>query len=319
MELNNCSSDVLGEKWCIVDYSLLALSFILFIITVKIIQFFQYCIFLKSISRLSSSQHWVFIGQLAQTLAMTVHYTFLGNSFNVIFLIQEYFVSVQYSLVFYYFISQLYDAFRILQGLAKVKLPLIIINVLMLVGCLVYVGVITGINGSVYNCNNGIWIYLHSCNMVLSLIFICVGLKAKQLLQILKENSKVIINVEKIRQFWYFVNRLIILSMFVASIVNVGESAYYLDIDNFSCYNSYSQNPYVDIIIFCVIRLFSHYLFILSCLYIFRMERITKSSIIDLSDSDTNIIVASYYEDDPFEDKRYNNSIKINQSGRSHI
>ena len=148
------------------------------------------------------TQHLVFVGQLAQCLAMIVHYTFLGDSFNVVFLLQEYFMAVQYSLVFYYFIVQLIQAFDVLLGLYQVKIPLILLNVLMLTGFLIYVGIAAGLQDSLYNCNNGIWVYLHTWNLALSIIFAFIGLRANKALGRMMESAKDTIDNAKIKQFW---------------------------------------------------------------------------------------------------------------------
>ena len=100
--------------------------------------------------------------------------------------------------------------------------------------------------------------------------------------------------------------------MLIASIVNVGESLYFINITNTSCYNSYIYNRNEDIMIFCAIRFVSHYLFMLACLFIFRIQRLSHVKSIIVSDSEKSILIASYYEDDPFED--FTNHLRINVS-----
>ena len=147
------------------------------------------------------SQHLIFLGQLIQTIAMTIHYILIGSDFDPLFLLQEYFMTVQYSLVFYYFVSQLCDAFTILTKFYKIKVPLIIINGLMLIGFALYVGINAGLGKALYNCNNGIWVYLHCCNILLGIGFVAIGRKASNLLKI-NNNKNLLINNEKIKEFW---------------------------------------------------------------------------------------------------------------------
>ena len=64
--------------------------------------------------------------------------------------------------------------------------------------------------------------------------------------------------------------------MCVSSIVNIAESIFFVDVDNDSCYDSYARNPVLDMVIFIVVRILSHYLFLLSCLCIFRAESAGK-------------------------------------------
>ena len=197
---SNCS--LLGLDWCIVDYTFLGLSCLILFLTVTFTQILQYQRTSKMLFVIRRTQHLVFLGQIAQSLAMIVHYTFLGDSFNVIFLLQEYFMAVQYSLVFYYFIIQLIEAFNVLLGLYQVKIPLILLNVLMLTGFLIYVGIAAGLQYSLYTCDNGIWVYLHTWNLALSLIFAFIGCRANKALESMKESAKDTIDNEKIRQFW---------------------------------------------------------------------------------------------------------------------
>ena len=81
--------------------------------------------------------------------------------------------------------------------------------------------------------------------------------------------------------------------MFVASVVNVGESAWYYDKSNTECYDTYVESKDLNVVIFCIIRFFSHYLFIIVCLLVFRMERISAQSIL-ASESDRGESMASY-------------------------
>ena len=60
--------------------------------------------------------------------------------------------------------------------------------------------------------------------------------------------------------------------MFIASVVNVGESVWYFDKSNSDCYDSYVEDEDLNVVIFCFIRFFSHYLFIIVCLLVFRMD-----------------------------------------------
>ncbi|OMJ79434.1 hypothetical protein SteCoe_20535 [Stentor coeruleus] len=201
---------------------------------------------------------------------MCLHYTFLGDDFNITFLLQESFLNVQYSFVFYYFFIQLSENMR---SLLKTKIPLITFNLVTLLSFLIYLIVSISQNQNIYKCNSGIWVYLHSCGMFLSLIFIYLGYHAGKHLYIVAMNFNFIVNYNKIKHFWYDLFRIIIACMTIASITNVCESVYFIDINNDDCYNSYSGNPTWDLVAFIVIRVLSHYLFLFSCLYVFRIER----------------------------------------------
>jgi hypothetical protein len=244
---------------------------------------------------------------------MTVHYTILGGFFNIIFLLQEYVLLIQYSLVFFYFISQLYKSFKALKEITYLKFIMIASNAVMLLGFLIYIGILGSLGESFYNCNNGIWIYLHGCGVLLSLAFLVIGIKATKLLKVLKQSNNLIIKDEKIKQFWYVIIRIIIWCMIIASLVNLGESFYFINIDNFDCYNSYSNIPDLDIFIFCFIRFFSHYLFVIGCLYTFRQQRIMSINETITTESNMSIIVASYYGDSSFDDY-VKNSVVLNSS-----
>ena len=74
---------------------------------------------------------------------MCIHYSLIGDQYDPIFLLQEYFMTIQYSVVFYYFVSQLCDTFKILTQLYRIKIPLIVINGIMLIGFAIFVGIYT--------------------------------------------------------------------------------------------------------------------------------------------------------------------------------
>lgn len=86
--------------------------------------------------------------------------------------------------------------------------------------------------------------------------------------------------------------------MTFASLVSVIESIWFIDMSNSDCYNSYVSNEDFDILIFCLIRFTSHYLFIIVCLLAFRLERISKQSIM-ASESDRGESLTSVVTDSP--------------------
>jgi hypothetical protein len=88
--------------------------------------------------------------------------------------------------------------------------------------------------------------------------------------------------------------------MFIASIVNVAESAWYFNKSNSDCYDSYVENKDLNVVIFCIIRFLSHYLFIIVCLLVFRMERISAQSIL-ASESDRGESMTSYISESGFD------------------
>ena len=85
--------------------------------------------------------------------------------------------------------------------------------------------------------------------------------------------------------------------MVIASIANVCESLYFINIDNTSCYNSYVYNRDEDIIIFCFIRFVSHYLFMLACLFIFKIQRESHKKSVVNSKSNQSSILSDFNED----------------------
>lgn len=85
--------------------------------------------------------------------------------------------------------------------------------------------------------------------------------------------------------------------MAIASIVNMSESLFFIHIDNSSCYDSYAENLYLDISIFIFIRLVSHYAFLISCLYIFKVKKRTPAALDINSESESSFRVASYYDE----------------------
>ena len=85
--------------------------------------------------------------------------------------------------------------------------------------------------------------------------------------------------------------------MFISSIANIGESLFFINIDNDSCYDSYASNPYADIAIFLFIRITSHYIFLISCLYIFKIEKPVQLDFEINSESPSSVKLATYYDD----------------------
>lgn len=197
MVYNNCTA--LGLVWCTVDYFLLVLSFLIFILTVTSIKIVQYISIYLETRSFIYSRDLVFICQSVQTLSMSVHYTFIGSEFDIIFLLQEYFLSVQYSIVFYYFLHQLSENMQLIK---LVKMPLIILNILMLSGFLIYLGVYIELDIELYNCNNAIYVYLHGCGMALGVIFVMLGAYASKTLEKLKDSENFVVDKKKLNHFW---------------------------------------------------------------------------------------------------------------------
>ena len=162
-------------------------------------QIVQYIKIYKITRTCWTSKDFVFIGQIFQTLAMSVHYIFIEESFNFVFLIQECMLSIQYSLVFYYFFNQLSDN---MNNLKKIKLPLIVLNILMIGGFFVYVFLDVEMEKPLYNCNDGIWIYLNCYNIILSIIFVLLGKFADKSLYFLQNSQRITLDTIKIKQFW---------------------------------------------------------------------------------------------------------------------
>ena len=202
MSYNLCSA--FGTNWCAVSYVFLSLSILLLGLTVKYIQIFQYIKTSRIAYSLSISYKLVFLSQTLETLLMTLHYLFLFSSSltNVSFLLQEYFISIHYSCVFYYFISQLCEAFKILRILPNIKLPLILINTAGILGFSIFTIIKRALGYELYNCNNLLWVYLHAFNFFLSLIFLLIGLKANRLLKSLLSNKGLMVDDTRIKQFW---------------------------------------------------------------------------------------------------------------------
>jgi hypothetical protein len=202
MSYNICSA--LGTNWCTVSYIFLSLSIILLGLTVFFIQIFQYIKTSRVAYTLSVTYKLVFLSQLLETLLMTIHYLFLFSSSltNISFLLQEYFISIQYSCVFYYFISQLCEAFKILRILPNIKLPLILVNATGILGFSIFTIIKTVLGDELYNCNDFLWVYLHTFNFCLSLIFLLIGLKANRLLKSLLSNKGLMVDDTRIKQFW---------------------------------------------------------------------------------------------------------------------
>jgi hypothetical protein len=167
-------------------------------------QIFQYYKIYRMSVHITISHKCLYISQFLETLMMTVHYILISNNnlTNISFLLQEYFISIQYSCVFYYFISQLCEAFKILRILPKIKLPLIFLNALGILGFSIFVIIKSTNKESLYNCNNMLWVYLHAFNLGLSMIFIVVGLKANKLLKTLISQKGIIVDDIRIKQFW---------------------------------------------------------------------------------------------------------------------
>ena len=197
MAYNSC--DELELSWCIISSFLLALSTILLILTVIKKKVILYIILYHRSQINIINRNLVFFCQFSQILAMILHYILVGPEYNIIFLIQEYLLLVQFSLVFYYFIAQLAQNMFFIK---KFKTPLFIMNILMLLGFIIYYLVNHILNRPIYNCNNGIWVYLHSCGMILSIIFIIIGYRSTKTITEMKNISNVIVDNRKLKHFW---------------------------------------------------------------------------------------------------------------------
>lgn len=153
---------------------------------------------------MTTSHKSLYLSQSFEALLMTVHFFLISSEdlTNITFLLQEYFISIQYSCVFYYFISQLSEAFKILKILPKIKLPLIILNTTGIIGFSIFVIAKSSLGYSLYNCNNLLWVYLRSFNLGLSVLFIAVGIKANKILKTLMLQKGIVVDDFRIKQFW---------------------------------------------------------------------------------------------------------------------
>lgn len=103
--------------------------------------------------------------------------------------------------------------------------------------------------------------------------------------------------------------------MAFASIVNIGETIWYIGIGNSTCYNSYVRSTAGNIAIFVIIRFFSHYMVIITCLIVFRFKNSERQSVI-LVDYPKSELSRSYL-DDSNEQSNLRNTGRVNMTVRS--
>ncbi|OMJ81712.1 hypothetical protein SteCoe_17763 [Stentor coeruleus] len=101
------------------------------------------------------------------------------------------------------------------------------------------------------------------------------GVRTGKVLRALYEKKRLLIDMSKFKQFW-----ILILCMVFASVVNIGETIWYINIENSTCYDSYVRSEDGNIVIFAFIRFFSHYIVIIACLIVFRFTNTERQSII---------------------------------------
>jgi hypothetical protein len=102
--------------------------------------------------------------------------------------------------------------------------------------------------------------------------------------------------------------------MTFASIVNIGETIWYIGIGNSTCYDSYVQGTDGNIAIFVAIRFCSHYMVVITCLIVFRFTNSERQSIV-LADYPKSELSQSYL-DDSNEHNNLRNTGRVNMTTR---
>lgn len=131
-------------------------------------------------------------------IAMTVHYLFIGEEYNILYFLKEYFLLISYTYICYFFLYQMYNLFErhmFLTYLGMIALVLVIIYITVLGFYFTLVEVV--VSTSVFDCSSVFWLMISSSGFLLSILFIAIGivvqqnLKSKQILYLVQVMNKV--------------------------------------------------------------------------------------------------------------------------------
>ncbi|OMJ92510.1 hypothetical protein SteCoe_4750 [Stentor coeruleus] len=155
-------------------------------------------------------------------IAMTVHYFFIGEEYDILYFLKEYFLLISYTYICYFFLYQMYTLFErhiFLTYLGMITLVLVIIYITVLGFYFILVEVV--VNTAVFDCSSEFWLMISSSGFLLSILFIAIGivvqqnLKSKQILyleQVMKKvkDLKILISVFTITRIVSFTEAIVL-------------------------------------------------------------------------------------------------------------
>ncbi|CAG9330991.1 unnamed protein product [Blepharisma stoltei] len=265
--VNTTCISTLGVTWCSIAYVLAGLSFLELLATG-----YQVAMHIKLFRIFMNKVLAILYIQLLQTIFMFVHYMIIDSAFDILFLIMIYLQFVENTLVFYYFAG---EASKMKKGKMYniMGISLLIANISYLTGYMIYIGIASGSNEDIYDCTNGIWIYLRASGLVLTVLFFILGVRMAYELKILKQNS-LMINTSREKELWF-----LILIVLFGNIVAMVQTMIQVLTPHNNCVVLFSSASLgINIFLFLLIRFMSQDIFNVYCLYVFWAGRRDSSA-----------------------------------------
>lgn len=109
--------------------------------------------------------------------SMILHYFLIADIYDVLYFVKEYLMLVVLSYICYYFLYHMYKLIQTHTVITFIGLTIIVITIVYLSVIAIYFTVDFFIaDSSVFECSNDFWILIRAAELVLSLLFLIIGL-----------------------------------------------------------------------------------------------------------------------------------------------
>ena len=169
--------------------------------------------------------------------------------------------------------------------------PLLVINTMYVCGLSIACIVLSVRDQFVFSCDNWIWLYSAICGLVVSCILVVFALKMNYSVKKMNSFSASLIDRGRYTQLWYGIFRIFIGLMLFSYATMLADSVVKIEILH-SC-TDYTGSLGINVLLFAVVRLVTHYSVITYCLYVFWPSKFNKVIMKTLNESDVDLMLAS--------------------------
>lgn len=195
---------------------------------------------------------------------MTLHNFFVGNEFNEIFFVKEYFQLITCAYICYFYLYQMYLLFEKHSFLTYFGLFCIVTTVIYISVIGVYFSVATAIIGpSIFYCSNPVWLMITAAGFTFSIIFISIGVVVHKNL----EQKSIMYKEEvmkKVKNLW-----VLIFTYVFSAILELISFAVFMGLRSRSCILEIDNSLPATIILFIFLRALTDYPLLTVVLYQF--------------------------------------------------
>lgn len=205
--------------------------------------------------------------QALEALIMALHYFLIGFEFDMLFVLQEIFLMLLVTVIFYFFTSEIGKIIERQNFSKKVSIPLVIFNVIYTAVISVASVVLLLEDKYFFTCNVWIWLYSSISGISMSLVLFSLGVYMNKEIMKMSIYSSSQVSKPRLRQLRYFIYRFFNTVMVISFTIMLIDSIV-KDTEMSTCID-YSSNIVANIFLFVLIRLATHYTAMTFVIYIF--------------------------------------------------